>query len=124
MLALSKVIIPQFKAMLSRREVLIEQDQAKAKELHDQQKEKQHRRLHRLEKTQEKAHELIRKTVVEMDEFEEKRLQEIHDQMNHQLKGFQVSLEQEKKSLEKDIQDLVQQSVQHLLPKLLAGKVR
>ena len=108
--------------MLLRREVLIEQDQAKTKELNDQQQEKQRQRLHRLEQAKEKAYELVSKTVLKMDAFEEKRMQEIHEQINHQLKDFQVSLEQEKKSLEKDIEALVQQSVHHLLPKLLVGE--
>lgn len=121
-LALSRVIIPRFKAMLLRREVLIEQDQSKTKELNDQQQEKQRQRLHRLEQAKEKAYELVSKTVLKMDAFEEKRMQEIHEQINHQLKDFQVSLEQEKKSLEKDIEALVQQSVHHLLPKLLVGE--
>ena len=96
-------------------------DKVKTKDLYDQQRERQSQRLKRVEEAKEAAHALISQAVSEMDAFEAERMQQIHDQTNQQLKDFQADLENEKKGLEKDIESLVEQSVQHLLPKLLAG---
>lgn len=123
-LGLSRFIIPRFKAILLKRETLVDLDTIKTKNMHHQQQEQQKHRLDRLEKAQQKAHDLIKETVLEIDEFEKMQRQHIQDQINRHLKDFQASLEQEKKNLEKEEILLVHQSVNRLLPKLLAGEKR
>ena len=121
-LTLNIVIIPRFKETLLKRQGLVDSDKAKAMELHARQQEQQNHRLHRLELAKDQARDLINQTVLEMDEFEDKCIQQIHEQTNQQLKDFETALEQEKKSLEKEIENLVQRSIDQLLPKLLAEK--
>ncbi|WP_165380337.1 hypothetical protein [Candidatus Finniella inopinata] len=124
LLTLKAFILPRFTGMLSGRQALMDQNKAKTKDLYDQQRVRQSQRLKRLEEAKEAAHALISQAVSEMDAFEAERIQQIHDQTNQKLLDFQADLENEKKSLEKDIESLVEQSVHHLLPKLLAGSER
>jgi F0F1-type ATP synthase membrane subunit b/b' len=123
MVGLKWFILPCFNAIHEKRDERIRNDLAASEQLQSQLIEKQQQRLKRLEQAKAQASDIIHKTITELEQFEVKQLQELQDRIKKQLQDFQQVLDQEKQSLEGQIESLVNQSLPQLLPKLLGEEV-
>lgn len=119
LIVFKKFIIPYLGKIHIKREEKIQDDLSASEKTENKFLDMQRLYLVKIEAAKKQAATLVDQTMTELEIFETEQLRILQKTISKQLDDFKNTLDQERKNLENPIKELVDQSLQSLLPKIL-----